>query len=271
MQETAHRPPAPPTTVFAPRCTTPTYPSPAPQTAPLIDSECGLSGSGGEEAIQNIAKNNFCASGAATDMTIDDFAKLQQKVNDDPSIPFGNSSQGGRPKGPARDRTPLQALGEGNLVRIQAFVSLAKPEGSESVNCEKNVPDQAAFHDIHIELTPAPASGEDCGGIVVEMTPHHRPDSWTPENVAATKKHKLPVRVTGQLFFDSSHFPCENGSAGGNPKRVSLWEIHPVYAFEVCPKGNCSSDADWIPLDQYISTEPNKNPADVSGPPTSRP
>lgn len=42
----------------------------------------------------------------------------------------------------------------------------------------------------------------------------------------------LPVRVTGQLFFDASHGPCVGGR-GSAPRPRSIWEIHPVYAIDV--------------------------------------
>ena len=113
-QDLAKKPPLPAHTTFTPACSAPTYPSPPPKVKPGIDSQCGLQGSGGEEANQNAAKNNFCATGTPTDMTIDDFTNLQTQVNNDPSIPFGNTSENGHPKGPAVDRTPLQALGEGS-------------------------------------------------------------------------------------------------------------------------------------------------------------
>jgi hypothetical protein len=246
-------------TAFAPACRTPTYPAPPPRTKPAIDSLCGLQGSDREEANQNTAKNNFCASGTPTDMTIDDLTDLQKQVEDDPSIPFGDSSQGGRPQGPAVDRAPLQALGEGKLVRMQAYVLFGKEEGAESVNCETAVPNQPAYHDIHIELVSAAGVTDECSGVVAEMIPHHRPDTWKADNVEQVAGAELPVRVTGQLFFDSSHFPCQNGAAfGDNPKRVSLWEIHPVYQFEVCSSGDCSSGTGWTPLDQWLRSKVRK-------------
>jgi hypothetical protein len=179
---------------------------------------------------------------------------LQSQVSSDPSIPFGDTSQGGRPKGPAVDRSALQALGEGKLVRMQAYVLLARQEGSESVNCGTKVPDEPAFHDIHIELVDSLDVSDECSGIVSEMIPHHRPDTWTADNVQAVVSSKVQVRVTGQLFFDSSHFPCEDGGGvGDNPKRISLWEIHPIYQFEVCSFQDCSSGSGWVPLDQWLT------------------
>jgi len=63
----------------------------------------------------------------------------------------------------------------------------------------------------------------------------------------------LRVRVTGQQFFDGSHVPCKNGAPqGSNPKRVSLWEIHPIYSFEVCPSGDCAHGG-WQPLETFAA------------------
>lgn len=69
-----------------------------------------------------------------------------------------------------------------------------------------------------------------------------------------------PVRVTGHLFFDASHKPCESDTDPTNPKRISLWEIHPVYAIDVCVNGTLAScpaanDSKWIPLDKWVNTE----------------
>lgn len=79
------------------------------------------------------------------------------------------------------------------------------------------------------------------------------PTSWN--RTALNKIHK-PVRITGQLFFDASHLPCSGGIAGsGDPARCSNWEIHPVYAVDVCKNASlsaCSFDnaSVWVPLDQ---------------------
>jgi hypothetical protein len=237
---------------FAPGCSNPAYPSPAPKKAPAIDGQCGLSGSDSDETTQNEAKNNFCASGAPEAMTIPDFAQLQSLVMQDPTINFGDEDSNGRKKGPAVNRAPLRKLGEGKLVALKAYVLFAHQERSESVNCGNDVPDQAAFHDIHVELVASPTTTDECSGIVSEMIPHHRPDSWTAGNVQKVADAKLMVRVTGQLFFDSSHFSCQSGEGvRDNPKRASLWEIHPIYKFEVC-RGNCTTDGQWLTLDQWI-------------------
>jgi hypothetical protein len=241
---------------FKPVCPNPTYPTPAPAKSPAIDALCGLPGSGtGPEGQQNMSKNDFCATGTPQQITIADLTNLQTQVEKNPAINFGSENKGTRKKGPTTNRAPLKKLGEDKLVTLKAFVFIARQEGAESVNCEKNVPDEPLFHDIHISLVASTANDE-CSGVVAEMSPHHRPDVWTQENVEKVSNKKLPVRVTGHLYFDSSHFPCSNGqSAGeGNPKRVSLWEIHPIYKFEVCT-ANCDGAGTWIALDQWVKQQ----------------
>lgn len=251
------KPPAPKPTKFKPACSQPSYPTPAPAQGPQIDALCGLPGAGsGPEGQQNMAKNNFCATGTPQVITIADLTNLQAQVEKNPAINFGNENQGNRKKGPTTNRAPLKKLGEGKLVTLQAFVLVARQEGPESVNCEKNVPDQPLFHDIHISLVASADVTEECAGVVAEMSPHHRPDAWIHGNVEKVANKKLMVRVTGHLYFDSSHFPCSNGQGAGegNPKRVSLWEIHPIYKFEVCT-GNCDGAGTWLPLDEWVKQQ----------------
>jgi hypothetical protein len=65
------------------------------------------------------------------------------------------------------------------------------------------------------------------------------------------------VRITGTLLFDAAHRPCQNSiPSAGNPVRISVWEIHPVYAIDVCKfptLTRCKVDDKtvWTPFDQY--------------------
>jgi hypothetical protein len=134
----------------------------------------------------------------------------------------------------------------------------ARQECGETVNCGGGSPNIDASHDIHLYLlgqprkntpadTPA-ANTEECTGIVAEMNPHHRPPEWTACNVNDVASKGLRIRITGNQFFDASHVPCKNGAAvGSNPRRVTLWEVHPIYTFDVCPSGVCASGG-WVPL-----------------------
>ncbi|HEY0080992.1 MAG TPA: hypothetical protein VGB73_20475 [Pyrinomonadaceae bacterium] len=245
---------------FKAACTAPSFPSPPPKAKLDIDTLCGVAGSGtGAEAQQNMAKNNFCATGAPKPITIADLKNLQAQVEKNKSINFGDENTATTKKGPTTNRAPLRKLGEGRLVTLQAYVLIARQEGGESVNCGKNVPNHPGFHDIHISLVEtkeAPPEGE-CAGVVAEMSPHRRPDSWSHTSVSKVASAQLPVRVTGHLYFDSSHFPCSNGQGvRSNPRRASLWEIHPIYKFEVCTSANCAdASATWLSLDQWVTQQ----------------
>jgi hypothetical protein len=241
---------------FQEPCTNPYFPSESPTA--MDTASCGLAGNGGAETNQNTAKNNFCASGPGGDLanptpvTIPELIDLQAKVQQIPDINFGNPR--GHPltskPGPVTDRRPLTALGEGSLVELTGYVKIARQEGAESVNCGSNVPNQPVYHDIHISIVPNQGDAE-CSGVVAEMTPHHRPDSWTAALVNEVAAAGLLVRATGQRMFDSSHTPCQNGTpVKGDPSRSSLWEVHPIYKFEVCPQGNCTTGG-WVPLEEW--------------------
>lgn len=247
----ASQPPAPADQNFSPTCDSPSFPSPD---ATPIDSACGLAGSGRQETNQNEAKNNFCASGDPTPKSFDDLRKLQTQVANSKNINWGDKNTATRKKGPTVNRAPLQKMGEGQLVTVNGFVLIARQEGGESVNCGKNVQDDAAYHDIHISLVPSADETNECNGIVVEMSPHHRPSEWTAENVNKLHAAQTPVRVTGDLLFDSSHEPCVHGQGvPSNPKRFSLWEVHPIYKLEVCT-ANCDGDGQWVAFSDWVKS-----------------
>ena len=259
-------------------CSQPQFPEPS-TSGLMIDVQCGIQGAGKEvdtnpaEGEQNKAKNNFCAQDSGGTVTTADLKNLQDQVQRDPSINFGKT---GRRRGPTTDRTKLQNLGplsEGKVVVFTGFVLKSTQEAAESVNCElgkpvkgstssnaksaqaKSNPDFDALHDIHIALADSSAITNECQSIVAEMSPHHRPPEWIHANVERVRMQGLPVRVTGQLFFDSSHdLPCVNGNPPAhptNPVRVALWEIHPIYKFEVCPTGSCAAGG-WKSLSDWV-------------------
>lgn len=215
---------------------------------------CPIYGDAGHQndaiGTQDRVKNNFCASGAATSITMDDFSALQTAVEKKGGkIRWGS----GQAKYLPPDRSVLQGigpngLGEGEVVRFAGYILKAQysnVSSGESVNCKR--PGDAS-NDIHIMLSDKPGD-KACNSVTAEMSPHYRPDAWTPGNLQSSDH---PIRVTGQLFFDASHKPCANGKSNG-PARRSEWEIHPVYGIEVCTDAsleNCSVDDDskWTVL-----------------------
>jgi hypothetical protein len=253
---------APAEAIFAPACTVPF--ASLEQHHPLDDS-CGVDGNASADTPQgqqNEAKNNFCAAGSPVNVNFDVLHQLQEVAasrvtfGSDRSLPKDRSELLNLP-------TTAGSLGEGTVVRVAAFIMDAHPSnassGGESVNCKTN---GAENNDIHIVLAESSDETDQCNSATAEMSPHLRPDLWNPEvlnerdtNIFPNGGPKHMFRFTGQLFFDASHKPCTNGR--GSPKRSTIWEIHPVYAVEICidPNMQCTvdSDANWQQLIDFAA------------------
>jgi len=233
---------------FVPGCDVPFK---AIATADLgIDKQCGIDGGSSEagKKAESNAKNNFCVKGTATPIQYTTFTQLETAVTD----PLRKATK--------TDRTGLKSivdnLGEGTLVKFAGYLLDAHVSNvgkGELVNCKTG---GKLFNDVHIELVDTPGEDDDCQSVTAEMSPHLRPESWT---ALAGMTIKRQVRITGPLFFDGSHHAC-HGNVRPSPHRISVWEIHPVYQFEVCknkPPATCKVDDDaaWIPLDQWQSQD----------------
>jgi len=213
-----------------------------------IDDRCGIDGGSSNPAkqAQSRAKNNLCAAkGPSQPITYQELLDLQQQSNKQ------NVKN-------LEDRSPLTDMGEGRFVEYVAFIQDAHYSDvakGEAVNC--NIPGNDT-NDIHIVLVQNPTD-DPCSSTTAEMIPHFRPSSWTAPNLMAVKQH--PVKVHGPLFYDDAHTPC-TATSRPNPKRASLWEIHPVYAMEVCRMldldqcRNSKNASDWVSLDNWVS-DPN--------------
>jgi hypothetical protein len=137
------------------------------------------------------------------------------------------------------------------VVSFEGYVEKAKRGSSESCNCGSTTVEEV---DIHIHLVETPGTSL-CDGIVAEMTPHYRPTAWHWTKFRDMAAGGWPVRVTGRLFFDGSHRPCTSGKAGArDPARVSVWEIHPIYRFEVCVDEECDKPSSWVTVDEWDKT-----------------
>src|SRR5690242_17484861 len=92
---------------------------------------------------------------------------------------------------------------------------------------------------IHISITET-ANDTEFKGIVVEMIPQDRPDNWTSQNLQTLRGKVLLIE--GALLYDNMHFvnADENNPLAGQPKRFSLWEIHPITSLKVCKKMDVS-------------------------------
>ena len=213
----------------------------------------GCSQSGSSRAAMNQQKRSF-ATGDPTVLTFGDFDTLQTNVES--VVELGQE---------VGDRSVLQnqlnSVGEGSAVRITAFLAPGTgphPNTGESVNCNLT---GASNNDFHIPVTEE-AGQDEFHAIVVEMIPQgqdspKRNAGWTIAKLQTLLTSRRMVRITGQLFYDNAHFPNGDSSnpIAGQPKRFSLWEVHPISTFEVCKHTNnscdVSTDSDWIPLESF--------------------
>lgn len=225
----------------------------------LAIESCPAEGDGKTDAhrAQNTAKNNLCAKGRPIPLSFSAFKRLQKAV-DDKGIAYGSSQ-----RLPA-NRKDLEGIishngkkiGEGTVVQYVGFIHHPRNSNrskGESVNCKRP---GAASNDIHVDVVRS-KSDPVCRSITVEIIPHFRPEQWEVDKL---KMIENPVRFTGNLFFDASHKPCKNDTEGPTPKRASVWEIHPVYAIDVCKSRQltrCSATDKtvWIPLDTWVNKD----------------
>jgi len=250
-----------------------TFPDRCPNEAPLpfasielkhpIDTSCGLKGDPGASAnsmLQNGVKNNFCAT---TPGNKPETFTPQMLIDLQVRTPV----KSGFDQEPS-SRNPLQDLGEGKLIRMKAFLIEAHHAdlgSGETVNCKGKTEE---LNDVHIAFG-AQANTQECDSVTAEISPHYRPASWneighyevwnsttkkyTPNAAMDARLRAHPYRITGQLFFDASHTVCPCGT-NCSPARASVWEIHPVYAIEVCKAGSAcdeNNDSDWLAFDTW--------------------
>jgi len=223
---------------------------------------CAPPGSG--HAALNQRKRTIPGGGSPTVLTFADFKQLQTEAG----VLFPPKRE---LEIPAADRAKLSDLkystgtvSEGDLVQAIGFiVADPRPEAGESVNCGLTGMEN---NDFHIPLGPAVGPDMDFQGIVVEMIPQDRNPNWTIPRLQDVQSKNLQIRVTGQLLYDSIHVPNSDPGhvIGGQPHRMSLWEVHPVTEFLVCamedgsPKARCdpSRAADWLPIENYPAPPP---------------
>lgn len=262
---------------FEPGCT---LPFDAIKRKQPIDGQCPKGGhsaliNGSQpHVLQNLAKNNFCVQGAPTVVSYNAFVALQTAVNNMSDLVWGSGQKLPADRGVLRDlkiRDGSRSLtvGEGSKVSFVGYVmayEFADTHSGEDVNCNLS---GDANNDIHLTLRAAPGlilkrpagGGADprCNSVSAEISPHFRPAAW--DNLAAASSNavfaKYPLRITGALTFDAEHKPCDNGKpAPGSPVRISVWEIHPVYAVDVCKyttpaRCKATDESAWTPFDKY--------------------
>jgi len=215
-----------------------------------IDRKCGLTGKGkGASAVQNQTKNNFCAGTNYQTITQQDILSKQASVAALPGYLHWDTEN------IPTTRSDFVSLGEGTAVQFVGYIleaHYADLRSGESVNCD--VKENEASNDIHLALVAESGTTQECKSNTAEMTPHYRPTSWTVKNLDKIG-HTTLVRVSGQLMYDADHKICgEQGfSPHDNPSRLSGWEIHPVYAFDVCVQEANGSCSQWQALSDWAT------------------
>ena len=204
------------------------------------------------EARDNGIKRARPGPGPARRLSFDDIMALQQQA--DQHIGQGPDDLS-KPQRQKLDELKLDGkpIAEGDRVVIVGYIAkggngLHVNDAGESVNCMLKKP---ADNDFHIPLVAA-AEDDEFRAIVVEMIPQDRPDNWTIDDLKGVQASGKQVRVEGALSYDKVHFVNDDPAhpLAEEPKRRSLWEIHPITGFRVCAKDRCDPDNadDWNEL-----------------------
>lgn len=249
---------------FNPGCTPPFTAEPHP-----IDSDCAIEGAGTDapKKLESRAKNNFCAVGAGGSssqarVTFVSFGRLQN-LTEKQDFELADGRTGARGLYTTSDGI---VVGEGDVVMISGFViraDIANISHGESVNCKRG---KSTWNDVHIHVAPtaSKAKANFCKAVIAEMSPHLRPDNWNGGNLMLADG--IPVRLTGQLFYDTSHTSavCPSSTRDKAKARASSWEIHPVYRVDVCRFTTLQTcdpreDSKWKTFDEWLAEQEEEN------------
>lgn len=225
--------------------------------------KAGCSKANSPLAVTNGMKRTTSINGRPAAISFDELKLLQKAVDDE----FPAEIQGVKIKTPhsmkAGPRKKLlsglkisggKQFSEGDYVELIGFIASEEkpphPNKKESVNCNLT---SEPNNDYHINITQNKNS-EEGKGVVVEMIPQYpnrKSKDWNLTKLTAIQEKQLPVKIQGRLFYDNEHVPNPDGTHGTNPLRISVWEIHPLGAFFVCPSGSCTKSADWMALEKW--------------------
>lgn len=217
----------------------------------------GCGGDGSNQAVFNATKRRVPGGTNSRTLTFADFKSLQSRAND----LVGQHNQLTQDERDSLVNLSVSAgtVREGSLVKLRGFISEGlEPHAntSESVNCRHTT---AANNDFHITIV-LNAGEDEFKGIVVEMIPQDRNAGWTLAKLKDIREQGRRVLVVGALFYDNIHTVNDdpNHPLGGQPKRVSLWEVHPITKVFVCTKasnncsaGSTSATSGWKRLEDF--------------------
>lgn len=229
----------------------------------------GCTKAGRYDAMLNLFKNQLVppTKEPVRFLSRNDFAELEKNTPRD--LTKGNHDQ---------HRETLGKLGEGQVVGMLGYLYYAMKGGtSESSNCQLGDMDDIDFHigigfeekiAAKMRKKPSGLSQDEKSSIkptsvVVEMTPHQRA-RFHPQWGLDLLKPAIgrQVRLAGQLLADNEHNRgsdnCALPGASEACWRASIWELHPVTRFQVCPDSAtpCTETSDkWVELEDF---EPGK-------------
>lgn len=193
------------------------------------------------------AQNNLCApTTAPVPITHAEIARL-------PDTDSRDVASSRRPLAKVASLPGRTDVGEGTVVRLAGVISSAHVAGcqeGELASCRFLGGPKLSEMQLNLSPISAPGNAADCGTVIAKMIPHFRPIWWDDIDI---KTPEAPVRVTGQLFYDDTARSCARGGQG----RLSSWEIHPVYAIDVCTAAS-PADCDpgigqvWQPYHQWV-------------------
>lgn len=201
------------------------------------------------------AQNNLCAPASAPmPMALKEFGLL-------PVPPSTQLASSRRSLAEVAVLPGRSITGEGTVVRTVGVISKAHIVGCDEPSPGEPVASAVTCHfmggpkvsEIQLNLSPigAPPGEPDCDTIVAKMVTHYRPIWWDDIDV---KTPEAPVRITGQLFYDDTAATCQG--PGARSARMTGWEVHPVYAIDVCIASAHECDPTngrlWIPYHQWL-------------------
>lgn len=221
-------------------------PSPPPTPCPTTFNDCHPEGCGkpdSNQAILNTVKRRLPSTTTARTLTFASLRSLQQKANN----LVGQHNELTQEERDSLVNLSISggAVSEGRLVKLRGFLAAGlgphANSGGESVNCGLT---GAANNDFHIPVVENDGDDE-FKGVVVEMIPQDRNPGWTLTKLKAIRQQGKRILIVGALFYDNIHVVNDdpNHPIEKQPKRFSLWEIHPITRFFVCTKAanNCSA------------------------------
>lgn len=236
-------------------------PSPPAAPCPTTFNDChpeGCSTRGSNLALLNTVKRRAPSATTARTLTFASLRNLQQKANN----LVGQHNQLTQAERDSLVNLSISGgtVSEGRLVKLRGFLAAGlgphANSGGESVNCGLTGDAQNDFHIPVVEN-----SGDDeFKGIVVEMIPQGRNPGWTLAKLKTIRQQGKRILVIGALFYDNIHLVNEDPThpIEKQPKRFSLWEIHPITSFLVCTRvtNNCSATSTgatsgWKPLEDF--------------------